>query len=656
MRQRAIGMRSHVLGALLGSLVFASGCGPAEQQEPRELDPASLPGKESKPDEELGTRRDSVVYGVDNRQDVNLHTDAYLRARAHQSTVALMRPTAINATNPDNVTFTGNTLQVDNNLCATERFLSDPSPAFCSGTLIDDDLVLTAGHCITAANCANTRFVFNFYRATPLALQTVTTQDIFSCSSVVARQLAVVNGQNLDFAVVRLDRSAVPRFTPAPVRSENAALPVGQGVAVIGSGSGIPYKIDSGGSVRDSRTATLDFFVANTDTFGGNSGSGVYDLLWQSVVGILVRGETDYVANGSCNIVNVCSETGCRGEDITYVRPALDAYCAVATSRRLCGETSLANALTYDRTNTSSASVNAATATLSLVEGQTVHIGTCGLPGAAYAGDTYLRLTNAASTLVAVSDDAFGTYCSNIKYTVPAGGGGNYQLSAGCYLNRSCRGTAVWSVSAGTYAAANTTSATINTVNRRFALTEGQVLNVGTCGVTGASFTGDTLLRLYDAAGAQVTASDDACGGTGSNIKYTVPVGKGGIYELRAGCYSSTACSGNLAWGTSGGSGSVVYTATNTASATTGTVNHDLILSAGQVLTVGTCGTPNAYTPSDTFLRLVNAGGTEVALSDDACGSGSRITYTAPADGIYQLRAGCYSANACSGTASYRTN
>jgi len=656
MRKPTIGMRSHVLGALLGSLVFAAGCGAAEQQETQELDPGSLPGKDTKADGELGTRRDSVVYGTDSRQDVNVHTDAYLRARAHQSTVALMSAGTLNTTNPDNVTFNTSPLGTRYNLCSTERFLDDPTPAFCSGTLIDDDLVLTAGHCISAASCANTRFVFNFYRASAFGPQTVTTQDIFSCSSVVARQQAVVNGRNLDYAVVRLDRSAVPRFTPAPVRPENAAVTVGQGVAVIGSGSGVPYKIDSGGAVRDARSATLDYFVASTDTFGGNSGSGVYDLSWQAVVGILVRGETDYVSNGSCNIVNVCSESGCRGEDITYVRPALEAYCAVASSRRLCGETSLANSLTYDRANTGSATVNAATSTLSLVEGQTVLIGTCGLPGASYSGDTYLRLTNAANTLVAASDDAFGTYCSFIRYTVPAGGGGNHQLSAGCYSSRSCRGTAVWSVSASSYAASNTTSATVNTVNQRFALTEGQVLNVGTCGVTGASFGGDTYLRLFDAAGNQVSFSDDACGGVGSNIKYTVPSGKGGIYELRAGCFSSNTCSGNLAWGTSGGTGSVVYYAGSTASATTNTANHDLILSAGQVLTVGTCGTPNAYTPTDTYLRLVDAGGVEVALNDDACGVASRITYTVPADGIYQLRAGCYSTNTCSGTVAYSTN
>jgi len=105
-------------------------------------------------------------------------------------------------------------------------------------------------------------------------LQIVTMADVFWCSFVVARQFGVVNGQDFDFAVVRVDRAATPRFVPAPIRPGNAALSTGQNVAVIGTSSGIPFKIDSGGSVRDSRAGVLDFLMATTDTFGGSSGSG----------------------------------------------------------------------------------------------------------------------------------------------------------------------------------------------------------------------------------------------------------------------------------------------------------------------------------------------------------------------------------------------
>ena len=42
---------------------------------------------------------------------------------------------------------------------------------------------------------------------------------------------------------------------------------------------------------------------SSPDTFAGNSGSGVFDENGL-MVGILVSGETDYVLNGSCYVVN----------------------------------------------------------------------------------------------------------------------------------------------------------------------------------------------------------------------------------------------------------------------------------------------------------------------------------------------------------------
>jgi V8-like Glu-specific endopeptidase len=507
---------------------------------------------------EYGTIVDEVVYGTDNRQDVFAHPDATLRARAQQATVALMRPSALNTSNPNNVTFNASTLQASQNLCSTERFLNDPTAAFCSGTLIDDDLVLTAGHCITSANdCSNTRFVFNYYRPTSTTLQTVTTADIFSCTSIVARQQGTVNGQNLDFAVVRIDRAATPRFTPAPVRTGNTALSVGQNVAVIGSGSGIPFKIDAGGSVRDARSGTLDFFVASTDTFGGNSGSGVYETSSYTVAGILVRGEVDYRSNGSCNVVNTCTETGCRGEDITYVHPAIQAYCAAATSTRLCGNQPpppppppADGSFSYSATNTNSAQQNTTNRTVTLKAGDKVTVATCGLTGSAFTGDTFLRLFS-GTTQVAFNDDACGGRGSSMTHTAAAAG--TFEIRAGCFSSGSCTGTVIIQITAGTppsggsfnYSASNTNSAQQNTVNQNVTINAGQTIQFGTCTVPGSSGTGDTFLRLFNPSGVQVASNDDSCG-TLSFASHTATVS--GTFQIRAGCFSSNSCSGTVAF------------------------------------------------------------------------------------------------------------
>ncbi|HYO54269.1 MAG TPA: serine protease, partial [Archangium sp.] len=67
--------------------------------------------------EPLHQTRSEVVYGTDDREDVYAHPNATLKARAQQSTVALMRPLIINATDPNNVTFASSPLGVVHNLC-----------------------------------------------------------------------------------------------------------------------------------------------------------------------------------------------------------------------------------------------------------------------------------------------------------------------------------------------------------------------------------------------------------------------------------------------------------------------------------------------------------------------------------------------------------
>jgi hypothetical protein len=96
------------------------------------------------------------------------------------------------------------------------------------------------------------------------------------------------------------------------------------------------------------------------------------------------------------------------------------------------------------------------------------------------------------------------------------------------------------------------------------------------------------------------------------------------------------------------------YSASNTNSATVNTVNYNVLLYTGETITIGTCGLPGATSNGDTYLRFRNPANVEVASNDDACGGvGSKFTYKVPATGTYQLRAGCYGNDACSGAWGY---
>jgi hypothetical protein len=99
----------------------------------------------------------------------------------------------------------------------------------------------------------------------------------------------------------------------------------------------------------------------------------------------------------------------------------------------------------YSATNTNSATQNTVNFDISLAAGQTLTIGTCGVPGSSGSGDTFLRLFDQAGTLVALNDDACGGLLTNFTFT--AATTGIFQVRAGCFLSGSCSGTVAFILS-----------------------------------------------------------------------------------------------------------------------------------------------------------------------------------------------------------------
>jgi Trypsin-like peptidase domain len=251
-----------------------------------------------------------VLYGTDNRVDV-FQLPAGGNLDDVDSVVALFR--ALNVTDNGNGTSTLQTQNFGaaNNLCAGERFRDQPTGAFCSGFLVAPDIIATAGHCVNAGNVTNVRFVFGFrMRDATIAETIINNAEIYRGVAIIERQEV---GNGADWALVRIDR---PVTNHRIVRIRRAGR-IGdtQAVHVIGHPSGLPTKFADGAAVRNNQPNA--FFVANLDTYGGNSGSPVFNSDTHEVEGILVRGEADFVQQGNCNVSLVCPTTGCRGEDCT---------------------------------------------------------------------------------------------------------------------------------------------------------------------------------------------------------------------------------------------------------------------------------------------------------------------------------------------------
>jgi secreted trypsin-like serine protease len=149
-----------------------------------------------------------VIYGSDDRLDLWQVQNKRLLALA-DSTVALFEASDVTLSK-DQATLATQHYGRAYNLCKEEPFYDQENGAFCSGSLIGPDLLMTAGHCVTSAEaCQGTRFVFGFgLKSKGASPKTVPAADVYSCGELLGREQ---NNGGADWALIRLDRPAAGR-------------------------------------------------------------------------------------------------------------------------------------------------------------------------------------------------------------------------------------------------------------------------------------------------------------------------------------------------------------------------------------------------------------------------------------------------------------
>ncbi|OGR44815.1 MAG: hypothetical protein A2X35_05835 [Elusimicrobia bacterium GWA2_61_42] len=265
------------------------------------------------------------IYGDDNRKDY-FQMSPQMKAIA-DSVVSFWKADSVEALNPGGVKLKTMNFGDRLNLCPDEKFREQTIGAFCSGSLVGEDLVMTAGHCVkTEADCQNLKMVFGYNVKTDgsEATTTMAASEVYGCAKIVKRFLGGEPGSNNpagqalgpDFALLKLDRKVTGHKPLAINRGTN--LKKGDGIFVIGHPVGLPVKLAGFATVRD--FSKVGYFVADLDTFGGNSGSPVFNTRTQKIEGILVRGDEDFIDSpAGCTTMATYAQTGGRGEDVTKI-------------------------------------------------------------------------------------------------------------------------------------------------------------------------------------------------------------------------------------------------------------------------------------------------------------------------------------------------
>lgn len=235
--------------------------------------------------------KEDVVYGEDNR--IETFEASAMEQRLAKSTAGMIK-TIKTITVGNKVMLPPYTLEHDMRLCKGERFSEQPSAVICSGFLVGPDLLVTAGHCVkTQEECADVSWIFDYKvnKSNKRADVLVPAKNVFKCKKVIEAKLeSKQDGTRIDYSLIRLDRVVKGR-APLKYRTKGTVA-LNQDILVVGHPSGLPQKVAGGAKVLQNTTS--NYFKTNLDTFGGNSGSAVFNADNGQVEGILVRGAKDY--------------------------------------------------------------------------------------------------------------------------------------------------------------------------------------------------------------------------------------------------------------------------------------------------------------------------------------------------------------------------
>jgi V8-like Glu-specific endopeptidase len=260
----------------------------------------------------------AVIYGQDDRRDAYASP---VKIQALFPAVAVAVGTSVLEKNKDGTYKVDMADSMEDFICRDERFAQQSSIGFCTGFLISDRLLVSAGHCGIATGSSsdpeqgfcNSEISWYFgYNISKYSTQkphlNINADQLYSCKRLIRiENTGTTNNPETDFALIELDRSV---SVATPLQIANKSVRVQDRVFTIGHPMGMPAKYSGSAAVLQNENPF--YFEANLDTQSGNSGGPVFDSE-NKVVGILVGGYPEDLAKDKkdvCSRFNRCDDSG----------------------------------------------------------------------------------------------------------------------------------------------------------------------------------------------------------------------------------------------------------------------------------------------------------------------------------------------------------
>lgn len=255
-----------------------------------------------------------AIYGEFDIKDIS-QTTSYKIRKSASSTALMVAKHALREEVKDSLySIRSNKLSRKLPLCGDNFEKDELSLGSCSAFLVGANKVLTAGHCLLHADwdCKQKAFVFDVKKDlfTDTESQYFVKSQVYGCSKILKHVNDPDTG--LDFSLIELDREVKGRNI---LKLSSDESEIDDGLYMIGHPLGISSRLSDNAFIRDIKD---NFYVSNLDSFIGNSGSAVFSSDSDELVGLLARGEDDFVWNSEkkCNELVVCKNDECRGEEI----------------------------------------------------------------------------------------------------------------------------------------------------------------------------------------------------------------------------------------------------------------------------------------------------------------------------------------------------